>query len=802
VFLIARFLIVPLVVLALFSSAAYSQAPTTTKSIRSVAGACAGPYQPQPGQWAIAPGGPICWQVQLNDVTGRATDLVMDDVPTSMTIDCAAFGGASAQVFPPACKGPNFAVTCTATSLTITGMAPNLGVPAGMCNAIFNTVAPADCTGNPTISNSASGTWTFPPPAAQQTATGSLDLTCIGGATSGGVQLIGSINPPGTLGCCRGTAHYNVLVTTPQLPPAGRDSTYIHLLPTSLGPATVTACWGTIGTDCYYDAPLHRIVVRWHATPQTDFPLVSYEAQPTCDVVSLTGDLCTQGELTYQSYPPDPTDGDPNTAGVQETCLRVTIPKFATSTKTIVDQNGGALQSGDVVNVTLQITNSGTVAATQVVVTDTIHAHAGPDCGMINPTNISSGGTYNAANRTITWNVASIPAGQTVSLTFSANVEGDSGDACCNKALITCAEYATCTPACQAETEEICPVLGQSPPQLTIAKTWVDDNGGELVPGSDRITGTITVNNAGGGDATQVVVTDTPDAVNLENITAQDGGTYTPPEITWPATTVRAGGSLVVHFTATVKCKVPGPTGTVDIPDSTRICNNTYKVESAETGVLNGTAPACLMVNRPVLTISKVVNAPNPTPGQNVDYTITVTNTGTGTANNIVVRDDVAAMLDTPPVMIGGGGTWIGPYIEWTVPSLGPAPASTQLTYTVTIGASATGNICNTNCRINAEAKYGRCAWTMPPVAPQACFIVGPTGKELHTQCCNPLPCQPTYPLPLERTVPDPPATITETGLRDLLNPICFHQIEVVTGNTVRVIKTGPTAPDEYKISY
>jgi uncharacterized repeat protein (TIGR01451 family) len=358
--------------------------------------------------------------------------------------------------------------------------------------------------------------------------------------------------------------------------------------------------------------------------------------------------------------------------------------------------------------------------------------------------------------------------------------------------------------------------MGASPADLEISKTWVDD-GGEVNPG-DTVTGTLTVTNTGNGPATGVEVRDDPDLDNLENFVINDNGDWEDADtILWQVGDIGAGQSASVSFEATVRCWVPDPAGGADmpIPDLTQICNDDFNVESDQSGTVTGPAPACLEVNRPVLTIAKaMVTTPPITAGDTVDYEITVCNEGSGTADTVVVYDMIdQTWLIVPPAAIGQGGTWNGAAgrIEWTVATLAPgaptSPVCEILTYSIETDSSTPDQtqICN-DASITEETTYLFCQWPFPAAA-QDCFDVGGGGaNELHKNCCTDAedPCDrgSKFPLPWLKDIAAPPGQTDDTGLTDTTNPLCFYQVlQPTPGNTVRITKS-TTVADTIDIFY
>ncbi|MFC2173915.1 hypothetical protein ACFLU6_15015 [Acidobacteriota bacterium] len=436
---------------------------------------------------------------------------------------------------------------------------------------------------------------------------------------------------------------------------------------------------------------------------------------------------------------------------------------------------------------------------------------------------------------------------------------------------------------------------------VVVSKTWVDDNGGFLLP-LDMVVGTITITNDGTADATGIEVRDDPDMTYLENFNLLDGGVWEDADtILWQPADVPAGDSVSVRFTATVRCMVSGPTGMEPIEDLVPICNSTFAVRTNELGDLPVAPPACLEVNRPILTIDKeVLLTGDVNPGDFVDYELTVCNEGSGIARSVVTRDTPdPAWLVLPPAAIGQGGTWADPNVEWTIATVNPGvptPSCETVDYSIQVELLTPDSteICNAASMLQ-EDTYQACGW-VPTDTDSACFIVRvpvvdgacclPDGSCLDDQtednclnvlggtewhegltcgevtcpvtntgaccldnqgncqdntteqqclvdlsgvswhegedcfgvdcgggnfllknCCTVMPCDTgsLFPLPQNVAIAAAPGMVTDTGLTDTSNRLCFYQVESPTpGNSVMVVKdqSGTPDPDVLEIHY
>jgi uncharacterized repeat protein (TIGR01451 family) len=139
----------------------------------------------------------------------------------------------------------------------------------------------------------------------------------------------------------------------------------------------------------------------------------------------------------------------------------------------------------------------------------------------------------------------------------------------------------------------------------------------------------VRVKNTGTVTATSVAVTDTLPAQMI--VTAggiSGGGSQVSSVITFPLiATLAAGDSVVYTITATI--------------DSSSIDSSiaTNKARFAANGVVKLDSASLRVVNRPQMSMTKVVDKPLANPGDTVTYTINYRNIGTIRAMQVIVTD-------------------------------------------------------------------------------------------------------------------------------------------------------------------
>ncbi len=314
-----------------------------------------------------------------------------------------------------------------------------------------------------------------------------------------------------------------------------------------------------------------------------------------------------------------------------------------------------APSTGDTVTFTIGVTNNGSNAATNVVITDLLPSG-------LSYLSDSGTGAYNSG--TGEWSISTLANGASASLDISASVTAAAGSTITNTASVTHADQGDPDGSNNSASADL--YVGAT--DLAVTKsvdTATADEG-------DTVQYTIQVTNAGPNPATSVVVDDQlPSGVTY---VSHSGGTYDSGTGLWSIGNLAVGASASLTITATVDAHTAGQTIT-----------NTASVNSGQLdqNSANDTGTADFTVNYADLSITKVVDNPSPNNGDAIVFTVTLTNNGIATAYNIQATDYFPKQL-TLDSYSASSGTYNSSTGRWTVPSLAVG-ASATLTMNATV---------------------------------------------------------------------------------------------------------------------
>ncbi|MGE5343180.1 MAG: beta strand repeat-containing protein, partial [Candidatus Omnitrophota bacterium] len=325
---------------------------------------------------------------------------------------------------------------------------------------------------------------------------------------------------------------------------------------------------------------------------------------------------------------------------------------------------------GAAVTFTVTVTNTSGAPITVSSITDTLPA------GFTYQS--TGGGTLGAPSGTpgvgdsgaITWTFppASIPAGASRTLIFTANASNTAGTYTDTASAVTSVGTLDTDPT---------PVSVGSP-QLSLNMSV---SAASVSPGG-TLTYTITYANTSPVNITGAVISNPlPDGVTYDSNTG--GGTYTAgtQTVSWSIGDLAAGESGSV--TVTVNVDDPFPS------DATIPVVNTATLESNEALTASASASAYVSAPRPTLSLQKSATSATIAENNNVTFTISYFNTGNATATSLTLTDAVPSGLSF--VSATGGGTHNAGTVTWNLADLA-ANASGSVTVTLHVPAGYAGD--------------------------------------------------------------------------------------------------------------
>ena len=389
-----------------------------------------------------------------------------------------------------------------------------------------------------------------------------------------------------------------------------------------------------------------------------------------------------QGRANVAGQPQVLTD-DPATPAVDDpTGFTVVAQPHLAITKDLPVGAPRIVAPEDQVTYVITVVNTGSAVATGTQIRDEIPFG-------VDFVSASNGGVFNGATRTITWSAGNIASfgGQVV---LSAVVRVDDlnpdGALLSNQAFGRAAnapvEVASDDPTTPAPLDATVVQVTATVDLTDFRKSSADDNGGALLP-SDTLTYTLVVRNTGTAVTRNVAVTDAVPAA-LQIVTVGQGGTTTGNLITWSNATTPAlarlrpsDGPLTLTFTARVR---PGTANGTVLSNQATV--RSVEVPAGErsddpaTPAVND--PTINVVTAPVLGFDKAFedqNGPPTIPGDLITYRLAIRNTGGAAATNMLVTDEIPALLQD--VVLSLGGTLSGQTATWNLARLEPTETLT-----------------------------------------------------------------------------------------------------------------------------
>lgn len=350
-------------------------------------------------------------------------------------------------------------------------------------------------------------------------------------------------------------------------------------------------------------------------------------------------------------------------------------------TKTV---NNATPHKNDTITFTIEVSNTGPDAATNVEVTDLLPAGLQFQ-GVTEP----SGSEYDET--TGKWTIDSIASGATATLTLTATATTSGVKT--NTAQVTDSDQFDSTAADDQDSVDVTPQVAD----LSVTK---EVNDATPNPG-DTLTFTIRVtNNSTTQQATGVTLVDQiPAGMTITNVNAPAPTTYTQATGEWDIGNIAADTTVTLTITATndsaaVKTNTARLTEADQFdPDSTP--GNTVAGEDDESTIT-------ITPNVADVRLSKQVSNAAPTLGQQVTFKVTVTNDGPQAATGLKIKDQLPAGLTFVSKTVPTGTTYNETTGDWDIPALA---SGSSLELTIVATASQVGQVVNT-AQVTAQTEF------------------------------------------------------------------------------------------------
>ncbi len=363
--------------------------------------------------------------------------------------------------------------------------------------------------------------------------------------------------------------------------------------------------------------------------------------------------------------------------------------------KSAADVNGGTLLEGDTIRYTLQVTNTGTYTAFNVIFTDNL-----PD--QVTCQSVTGDSAPGCADPLI-WTIPTLPGSSVATLYITVTIDaGTAGQTITNTGSVTANNVpnppdpppAVC-PNGSLPVGDICPTPVPTT-TLSIAKSASDVNGAPLVEG-DSVRYTLQVGNTGTYTAFNVTVTDNlPDLVTCQSVTGNYGAPSCADPLIWTIPSLPSGSVATLYITTTIDTGAAGQT--ITNTGSVTGSNVPNPPDPPPAVCLDGSLPVDGVCPTPVPVVtlgfdkSVAYNRPLAV-GDLITYTLQLTNSNPVTAFDVVVVDTwpVSVTLVDSTTTQGSATSGSG-LITWTVGDLAPS-ATAALNLTGRLNDDAAGQL-------------------------------------------------------------------------------------------------------------
>ena len=414
-------------------------------------------------------------------------------------------------------------------------------------------------------------------------------------------------------------------------------------------------------------------------------PVAANSGDTTQTLTFPTGKPTADTFARFRLFPGTVTDASPTgvaTGGeVEDYAVAAAVLNV---TKTVAP--AGAVKPGDTVTYTITISSAGSAPVTDVIVSDNLSDVI--DDATYNNNAVVSGsntGSVIYAEPNLTYSAASLPAGATDILTYSATVNNPpKGNKMLNNQATS--NKGNCTPGnndpgCKPEVPT--PMSDVNVKKIASKETY---------KAGDTITYTLTAENTGTGSADFTLVDDMTDVIddatyNNDAAIEGAGGTtsYTAPNLAYANSALAPGEMASITYSVTT---LTSSTGNEMIRN---------RVGGSEGNCPEGsTSPECIKeTSMSRVKLKKTAPTDPIQPGEILTYTVSMTNTGTGVYEGFRMEDDFSDVVDdadynhdaNPPK---GSVEFTGNRLIW----MGDIEAgeTVTFTYSVTVKPVGSGN--------------------------------------------------------------------------------------------------------------
>ncbi|MBN7813051.1 DUF11 domain-containing protein, partial [Algoriphagus sp. H41] len=392
--------------------------------------------------------------------------------------------------------------------------------------------------------------------------------------------------------------------------------------------------------------------------------------------VSTSSDLAPGTQISnvaVASSPDDPEgpkESDPAVVTVEK-AANLTITKTAGSPTVLA---GGNLEY------TIRVANAGPSDAAELTVTDALAA--GLVFGSAGQDGVHSEGM-------VTWEIASLAAGESVELTLVVSLAADlaAGTQLSNVAVVSSPD----DPDGPKESDPAV-VTVENAAKLSVTKTASSST---ALAGGD-LEYTIRVANAGPSDAAELTVTDAL-AAGLVFGSAGQGGVHSEGLVTWKIASLAAGESVELTLVVSLAA---------DLAAGTQLSNVAVVSSPDDPDGPKESDPAVVTVQDPrPLAISKLPSIEEAKVGQGYSYVITVSNTSLVTLEQVLVQDRLPLGLSF--VAASGAGEFEDGVVSWLVPSLAAGESMALQLQVVVNGDAVVGQVIHNVATVSVDAGLG-----------------------------------------------------------------------------------------------